>query len=335
MAAMVKHYTPTFLSSVDSAYAKGKTAGWLDFLGLSNVSVEGPFSRNLLLANFLFDDADAFLAKVKEVREIDISSPSAQVMPDNDQGSSASVSDDKDNLGLLVTRMAELAAAKNLSIKELWLDHYGAMKRITLLGGKSAVDSLRSAIEANPKLSKKKKVARLVVHPKDSEWAEEIKKTASRLYSESGMPIRVTMSSLVKHSKCCPSKWPSPGEFPLSHAACEEWQESQSYFYARRIMWVMANSFGLDVTRAAIPESSGLEYHRANDVYHFLAAMGIVPSAPFTDQLESKGIARTWDGPFPNKEYRRAGRGYIKSGVRVAYAVPEFANNGSDDNSVN
>lgn len=334
MAAIEEHYTHAFLSSVDVAYAKGKTAGWLDFLGLSNESLEGPFSRNLLLANFLFDDADAFLSKVKEVLEINITSTSSQVMPENDQRSSTSVTNDKDNLELLITRLAELAATQHLSIEELWRNHYGAMKRITRLGGKSAVDSLRSAIETNPNFSKKKKVARLVVHPKDLEWAEEINATACRLYNDPGMPIRVTMALLVKHTKCCPSYWPSAERFPLTRAACEASQESQCHFYARRIMWAMANYHGQDVTRAAIPEFSGLEYRRANDVYHFLDSIGIVPVAPFTDQLESKGISRTWVGPFPNKVYRQTGRGYIKTGVRVAYAVPDFANSVSGSISV-
>lgn len=334
MAAIVEHYTPEFLSSVDAAYAKGKTKGWLQFLGLTNAYLEGPFSRNLLIANFLFDDADAFLSKVKEVPEINISSVSAQGMPENEQRTPTSVTDDKSNQGSYITRLAELAATSNLSIKELWHKHYGAMKRITRQGGKSAVDSLRSAIEANSKLAKKKKMARLVVHPKDSEWAEEIKATACRLYNEPSMPIRVTMSSIVKHTKCCPSKWPSLGEFPLARAACEAAQESQFHFYARRIMWAMANHYGQDVSRAVIPEFSGLEYRRANDTYHFLDALGIVPVAPFTDQLESKGITRTWAGPFPNKEYRKMGRGYIKTGVRAPYTAPDFENIGSGGNSV-
>ena len=334
MAAMVEHYTHAFLSSVDVAYAKGKTAGWLDFLGLSNESLEGPFNRNLLLANFLFDDADAFLSKVKDVLEINITSTSAQVMPENDQRSSTSVTNDKDNLELLITRLAELASTRRLSIQELWRNHYGAMKRITRLGGKSAVDSLRSAIETNPNFSKKKEVARLVVHPKDLEWAEEIKATACRLYNEPGMPIRITMALLVKHTKCCPSYWPSAERFPLTRAACEASQESQCHFYARRIMWAMANYYGQDVTRAAIPEYSGLECHRANDVYHFLESVGIIPAAPFTDQLESKGISRTWGGPFPNKVYRKTGRGYVKTGVRGAYAVLDFANSDSGGNTV-
>lgn len=336
MAAMVEYYTPEFLSRADAAYAKGKTEGWLQFLGLANGYLEGPFRRNLLIANFLFDDVDAFLSKVKEGPEINISSKSDQGMPKNEQNSPTSVADDeKDNLGPHITRLAELAAISHLSIEELWQKQFGAMKRITRLGGKAAVDSLRSAIEAKLNLAKKKKVARLVVHPKDSEWAEEIKATASRLYNEPGMPIRVTMSSIVKRTKCCPSKWPSPREFPLARAACEASQESQFHFYARRMMWAMANHCGQEVTRAVIPEFSGLEYRRANDVFHFLDALGIVPVAPFTDQLESKGITRTWDGPFPKKEYPRMGRGYIKTGVRVAYAVPDFANNSSEANLVN
>lgn len=325
MAAMEEHYTPAFLSSVDVAYAKGKTAGWLDFLGLSNESLEGPFSRNLLLANFLFEDADAFLAKVKEALELESTSTSAQAMPEIDHRSSTSVTNDKDNLELLINRLAELAATRHLSIQELWLNQFGAMKRINHLGGRFAVDSLRLAIEAKSNLSKKKKVARIAVHPKDSEWAEEIKAAAFLLYNAPDMPVRITMSLLVKHAKSHSSQWPNAERFPLTRAACEASQESQCHFYARRIMWAMANHVGQEVTRAAIPEFSGLEYRRANDIFHFLDAFGVVPVAPFTDQLESKGITRTWDGPFPNKEYRKTGRGYVKTGVRVAYAVPDFA----------
>lgn len=89
-------------------------------------------------------------------------------------------------------------------------------------------------------------------------------------------------------------------------------------------MWAMARYHGKAVARSLITEDAGLEHHRATDVYHYLVSSAIVPIAPFVKQLEAKGIARDWSGPCPEKVYRKAGRGYQKTGVITAYAPPDF-----------
>lgn len=325
-AAVESHYSPTLLARLDRAYAKAKTKQWLYFLGLTKVAVEGPLSRNLLLANYLFQDAEAFLTKLAEIAAQGASvSPVVETTP-RDVNAPNHVNRTADGVGVLVERLASIAIADNLDINDLWRDHYGAMKRIAVAGSKAGIEALKKAIEQHgTKFAKKRGRSSAKAHPRDADWAEEIQKTASRLFSEAGRPIRVSFAALVRNSEFRPVAWPDTIGFPLTRAACATLQESQWHFYARRVMWAMARHHGKAVARTVITEDAGLEHHRATDVYHYLVSSAIVPIAPFAKQLEAKGIMRDWSGPCPEKVYRKAGRGYQKTSVRTTYSPPEFA----------
>lgn len=324
LASLEDHYTPEYLETVDASYRQGKTRGWLNFLGKSSVAFEGPFCRNLLLANFLFEDGSSFLKAV---------------IADSDEGQAASVAKTpihrendaavpklpESKVDTQIDRLTALAAEKGMAFDDLWQKHSGAMKKIVSLGGKEAIDKLRSAIEAYPKLPKKKKVVAAAAHPKDQEWAEAIKATAIRLYEASGKPIRVTMAALVRRTALSPSSWPDAVTFPAARAACEAAAESQWHFYARRAMWSMSRHYGKNVARTVITEDTGLEHHRVSDVCHYLINQNIVPVAPYVDQLQAKGIQLDWGGPCPDKVYRKVGRGYIRTGERAAYSPPDLS----------
>lgn len=326
-AAMESHYSPTLLARLDRAYAKAKTKPkqWLYVFGATKMAVEGPLTRNLLLANYLFQDANTFLVKLAEI-EAQCASGAAEQMSLRDTCAPIQMSPSADGVGVLVERLASTANADNLEISDLWREHYGAMKRIAVSGSKAGIEALKKAIEQHGnKSAKERKQSSAKVHPRDAEWAEEIKKTASRLYSDSGRPMRVSFATLVRNSEFRPSAWPDEIGFPLTRAACVIFQESRWHYYARRVMWAMARHHGKAVARSVITEDAGLEHHRATDVYHHLISSAIVPVAPFAKQLEAKGIPRDWSGPCPEKAYRKAGRGYQKTGVRTAYTSPEFA----------
>lgn len=327
-AALEGHYTPAFLKTVDPACAKGKTNGWLQFLGQSEQCLEAPLTRNLLLANFLFDDGASFLDTVSRTMEERAAHVSVHVSPSRDQVF-PSPDIEKCDLAQQLAQLEALAGRESLSFEDLWRKRSGAMKRIIALGGKDAITKLRSAIETCQSQPTKKRSLVLAAHPKDSKWAENLKATASRLFDDGGKPIRVTISALVKHTEYRPATWPDAAQFPFARAACESAKESQWHFYARRILWSMSRRYGKSAARTAITEDSGLEHHRANDVFHYLSTLNIVPVAPFVNQLEAKGIARDWSGPCPEKVYRKAGRGYVKTGARTAYAAPSLAGSGS------
>ena len=229
-------------------------------------------------------------------------------------------------MSLLVDRLAKIALDQNLDISDLWRDHYGAMKRIAIAGSKAGIEALKKVIERRSSKPAKKLVrSSAKVHPRDADWAEEIKKTAVRLLNDSDRPMRVSMGSLVRNTEFKPAAWPDAICFPLTRAACIEFQESQWHFYARRVLWAMARHHGKVVARSLITEDAGLEHHRASDVYHYLVSLAVIPVAPFKKQLEAKGIHLDWSGPCPGKEYRKAGRGYQKTGAITAYVPPEFA----------
>lgn len=326
--AMESHYSPTLLARLDRAYAKANTKPkqWLYVFGLTKMAVEGPLTRNLLLANYLFRDAETFLAKLAEI-EAQCTSGAAVEVPlrATDTYVPTQISHTADGVGVLVERLASIAIADNLEISDLWREHYGAMKRIAVSGSKAGIEALKKAIDQHgTKSAKNRGQSSPKIHPRDAEWAEAIKKTASRLYGDAGRPTRVSFATLVRNSEFLPSAWPDAEGFPLTHAACVTLQESQWHFYARRVLWAMARHHGKAVARTVITEDTGLEYHRANDVYHYLVSAVIVPMAPFAKQLEAIGILRNWSGPCPEKSYRKVGRGYQKTGVRTAYSPPEF-----------
>jgi len=321
---METHYTSNFLMAADSAYRQGKTRGWLNFLGQSDVALEGPLSRNLLIANYLFEEGEAFLMAVNSSKVEGGAATMLQRKPA--QAEDVAMPDFReDKLGGQIDRLATMAAEKGLVFDQLWQKHSGAMKKIASLGGKVAIEKLRSAVEAYPKLPKNGRGGVAVAHPKDQEWAEAIKATASRLYEDGGKPVRVTMAALIRGTEISPSRWPDAGSFPAARAACEAAAESQCHFYARRVMWSMSRYHGKNVARTVITEDSGLEHHRVNDVLHYLLERNVVPVAPFVDQLKAKGIHRDWGGPYPEKAYRKAGRGYVRTGERTAYSPPGVA----------
>jgi hypothetical protein len=323
-AALEEHYTPEFLEAVDASYRQGKTKGWLNFLGKSGVALEGPFCRNLLLANFLFEDGASFLKAVIAGNDEGQTAPVAKTISDR-EGDAAVPKRSVSKLDEEIDRLTDLAAEKGIAFEDLWQKHSGAMKKLVALGGKDSTDKLRTAIEAYPNLSRKKRVVAATAHPKDQEWAEAIKATAARLYGDDGKPMRVTMAALVRGTKLSPSRWPDAATFPAARAACEGAAESQWHFYARRAMWSMSRYYGKNVARTAITEDTGLEHHRISDVCHYLISLNIVPVAPYVDQLRAKGIQREWGGPSPDKVYRKAGRGYVRTGERAAYSPPALS----------
>ncbi|MCE1243671.1 hypothetical protein [Oryzomicrobium sp.] len=323
--AMESHYTPTLLAQLDRAYANGKTKRLLSFLGVTGVAIEIPLSRLLLLSNYLFQDAETFLAKLTSIQP-QVAGTTFIQPPSTGLHSAIPVNRNTDGLNTLVERLAMTAIAEDLSIKDLWRQHYGAMKRITVAGSKNGIEILKKAIDRHSsKSAQKRGRSSAKVHSRDADWAEEIKKTATRLFNEAGRPTRVSFASLVKNTEMRPVTWPDAISFPQTRAACKTLQESQWHFYARRVMWAMARHHGEAVARTVITEATGLEHHRVTDVYNYLIASAIVPIAPFTTQLAANGITRDWLGPCPGKTYQKVGRGYQKTGVRISYTSPVFA----------
>ncbi len=320
LAALEDYYTPSFLSLTDLAYSIGWTSEWLNFLGTHAHTHEAPITRTLLLANFIFSDGISFLNALNSTKE--------RSAPTNLKDTSASSNNNIQPQDKAVTnaldpkiyKLADLSASQRFSIEQLWHRHSIGTKKLARHGGAAALQKLRSTIEVCSVISEKKEAA----HPKDAEWAEQIRITAVRLYNDPGIPVRVTKSALVKKTGLLRSRWPSASKFPLTRATCEASQESMWHFYARRIMWAMSKHSGSTVALTVITRYSGLEYHRANDVCHYLASINIVASMPFVSHLEAKGIYRDWSGPCPDKVYKKVGREYVKTGARVAYVAPPF-----------
>ncbi len=237
-AAMESYYSLKLLARLDRAYAKAKTRNWFNFLGLSKEAIEGPLSRNLLLANFLFQDAESFLERLTDIETRGPHVVTLEVPPSN-MYSPTQANRATDGVTSLVDRLASIAIAENLNVGDLWRDHYGAMKRIAVVSSKAGIETLKKAIEKKSTKHTKKLVRSRpkVANARDAEWAEEIKKTAARLLSDYDRPIRLSIGSLVRNTEFKPASWPDAISFPLTRAACMEFLESQWHFYARRVLW--------------------------------------------------------------------------------------------------
>lgn len=315
LAALEAHYTPELLGAVDATYRRGATGGWLNFLGQSSSALEGPFCRNLLLANFLFQDGESFLNAVKGGGDKRQTALTAK-LPVRRADKSYVPTSPESELDEKFARLVALAGEKGIAFEDIWLKYPGAMKKIVTLGGAKAIDRLKLAIKVYPNLPSKRKVDTAVVHPKDQQWAEAVLATAVRAYNNSGKPVRVTMASLVKETGLFPNNWPDAASLPATRAACEAAAESQWHFYARRALWSMSRYYGKSVSQSLITEDTGLEHHRITDVYKYLTTLEIVPVAPFVEQLTAKGIHRNWEGPCPDKLYPKVGRGYVRVGKK-------------------
>lgn len=325
ITALEDYYTPKFLSSADLTYSKGRTNGWLNFMGHHGQTHEAPISRTLLIANFVFRNGVSFLNALNSTEERSTSTALKGISAPSNNNIRPQDRAETNALDQNIYNLADLSASKGLSIDQLWHRHSGKMKKLVRNGGSEALQKLRLTIEVCSEISEKRRANHRVAHPKDAEWAEQIRITAASIYNDPGIPVRVTMSALVKKTVFRPDAWPTASKFPLTRAKCEDSQESAWHFYARRILWAMSKHSGSTVARTVITESSGLEHHRANDVYHYLASINVVAAVPFIFHLEAKGIFRDWSGPCPDKVYKKAGRGYVKTGARVTYIAPPFS----------
>lgn len=323
LKALEDHYTPKLLSSIDPAYSKGRASQWLNFMGHHSQAHEVPIARILLLANFIFSDGISFLNALNSAKEPRAPSAAKIISASSNRDLLSQDKAEANALDIKIYKLVDRSSSQGLSFEQLWHRYSGEMKKLARHGGPAALQKLRLTIEVRSVISEKK-ASRRAAHPKDAEWAEQIRMTATRLYNDPGIPVRVTMSALVRKTQFRPETWPTASSFPLTRAQCEESQETRSHFYARRIMWAMSKHAGRTVPRSAITEYSGLEHHRANDVYHYLTSINVVVALPFISHLEAKGIYRDWSGPCPDKVYKKTGRHYVKTGKRVAYVAPTF-----------
>lgn len=314
LSAIEEYFGTALLADLDPAYRRGKTSGWFHPLSCS-AAAEAPLTRHLIFSLFLFRTADCFVAHAKAAANAAVPARGRRLRASDDGGLMCKQDGTVGDFGKerAISSLVRVARQHELSVDDLWLRHFGAMKQLVkrwplapteiakrLAGGNAGTRSSGSR-----------------PHPADREWAEAIQEAAARIYRSNDKPRRMSTSILIRETHCRPATWPTAEKFPATYAACEESKESQWHYYARRVLWAMRRCTSNTIPRSILTLSTRLEYFRAGAVYDYLRASGVPLGREATPtQLLRLGITRDWKGPCPDQVFPAVGRAYQKIGRR-------------------
>ncbi|MCC7703519.1 TniQ family protein [Janthinobacterium sp. GW460P] len=310
-----KFYGAIFLSSIDSAYKKKRLTGWFNLINERYVT-EVPLSRHLLVAHFLFRDAESFAQNAMQIR--------AGLLGDNvihekirsKTGRRANTSQPPEQTHAKRTQelMREMLRAAQgtpeCSLEILWRTNYGKMKLLTKLNPDAIVQLKSRLAKLKPRQTAPQKTA-LTPHPKDEERAKRVDEAAQRLYASIEKPSRVSRNRLERAIE-----WRPGGEATNHPSTCrmmKECLESNWHFYARRMVWAILHH--RQASPSVIKAASGVEYHRSIELYNFfqtLDASTVLTEGTIMATLARYGIDRNWQGPCPERLFFSAGRGFYK-----------------------
>ncbi|MGK5030545.1 TniQ family protein [Janthinobacterium sp. MDT1-19] len=313
------HFGAELFAKIDPAYKSGKTEHWLNIL-CAHSAVEAPLTRHLVAAYFLFRDATLFLSRAEAIlyAKPELGDPPhiLGAAPRSSNGNVESIREKRPEEELL-DELVNLAQRDHYDIAQLWRHHFSSMKRVVkLLPNASEVIERRLASAA---AKQKKDAARaLKVREqhlvRDAQWSEAIKASAVELYGENARPVRVTKNRLLQASKSkSKSSWPAGPGFPLTAAAISGNEESLWHFYARRILWTLQCLHDPHTTEHKIIALSKLEVNKFRVIMEYFS--DFVPCGGGSIQviksiLKSRGLAKNWQGPCPEREFYKAGRAY-------------------------
>ena len=325
-AAIEEHYGVEFLHRVDSAIRSGKDSQWVRSLSRSGMH-DTPLSRHLLVANFLFGNADQFLAaaqrllaesprqeKVTSVTEATTDQPAPQtqtieypttkIAPEPICIASSPLSKATSKI------VAYLEKKPESTIQHLWEQHHGAMKRLarSCALDERWLEQMRAAATSTEVPAAES----LSSSPKDLEHAKKIVAEALVQQASIEKPIRMTRSFLLRQIGWKQGNFVARERYPLTDAQLDEESESDWHYYARRITWatLKLGAEGISSRWRQI-ELSGVEYHRAQLLCSFFSALSpnrTLRTGTIVEILREYQIPRDWEGPAPDLKFRPRGR---------------------------
>lgn len=318
LSAIEDFYGEQLLANMDWAYRRGKKSGWFHIFNGKSAN-EVPLGRHLILAHFLFGEAGVFRSKLEWAKQIKLDQPvrchkrSYSVPQQVTTGMQSEVP-----INNLMGRLVQKAKECGLDIDGLWKEEYGAMKKLV----KSHPEGVKTI------------AARLVLAKRlpsngvqfgegkdqlDAKRAAAIRAAGEHLYRQPGKPKKISMNVLMRHASLRSYGWPTTTDFPQTRAACEAWKESTWHFFARRVLWTLAQFPEGTASVSKIADASGLEYHKVFAVADYFMSAGYrVTAEPFADQLKRLEIPRDWPGPCPDRKFYATGRRYVRASLRGA-----------------
>lgn len=337
LTALEGHFGREFLLATDAAYRGNKTENWLRIL-TGSAAAEVPLPRHLLIASFLFDEANEFHRFADDHKNV-IADRVAQAgesrqsikrsNPIHRQEASPPRPNRKPSVSPLhsgvVAKTAEqanvlkvLADHPEWELEDLWRHRRKAMKQ---LSGKHAdardwLDNILASGVAKSSDDSGDLVDR--VASDDVAWAARVAHAAITHYGAAVRPTKLTRNRLLKIAGWKRSRSPRHQEYPLTRQQVEAHAETDWHFYARRILYAVLTTPPSKRSLTHVYERSGLEFHRARALFeHFASVLNrTTPLRPgsIAALLIDFGVDNTWDGPDPSRPFPKAGRGYVAVG---------------------
>lgn len=326
-AALEEHFGTDFLARIDIAYRNGRDAPWLRLISECSV-FDAPIGRHLLLAHFLFGQADRFWQAVEPLPP-EITAPARPLATvsvvtlgvgtdDAVMGSPSPlyVSPTTDDASLAPEKrkiFKLLESHPEWSIDDLWRNHPGLMRQL-FRKSSDALAWLSKCLSNKTLSSRPLPPTHQAASAVDAKCAEKLKEAARAEFISTNLPTKATRNYLMRKAGW---KSPSPPDhlkYPLAHQTLETLAESQWHYYARRILWAKLTVGSAATAPSSIIIPSGLEHHRGKDLLAYFSDVSVLrPLEPGTIMaiLDECGIAKDWTGLSPNSKYYVPGRNYI------------------------
>jgi hypothetical protein len=323
-----EHFGDEFLSRVDRAHKKGKSPHW--FVMCSSYAIfEAPLSRHILLANFLYPEAELFMKAAEDAiqllqREGDALEAIVSSVKPSDQSSNTSVSvalkpkketRTKNRSEMPIrTQILEVAQKyQNDQIKNLWKCHPRLMKMF-LREDPSGLGWLQKQLDGSERvLVKSVQFASAANSEADIKWAKAFANSAIELYGSVEKPLRVTKSRIMKLSGWRGLNPVDPLRMPMAHKQLDSLPESEWHYWARRIVWALMTMECAPTSASSVRIRAGVEHQRGvvlADYFRGVRTDQVLWAGKVMDTLMEYGIDRNWQGPDLEREFYRAGRGY-------------------------
>lgn len=316
MAAIEAAFGKSLLANIDWSYRKQCTTQWLHIFDTPSV-IEASVSRHLILGAFLYEDAAALLADLRKLADQGRKQESVPSLPAKKEETIDASPARRFDPEAMLDRVVRAAKKNNLSVEALWSAEFASMKRLVrCVPGVIGIIEARLKQPADSRINRRMSKSKSMPSPEaDVAWAEMVRNAGAELHADTDKPQRITKNQLLRRASR--RVWPTVESFPLTHALCESFAESQWHFYGRRLLWTMVKYAGRSASKSMLVEECGLEIKKAGDVLDYLLKCDCRPTKEsYSLQLEKLGIPNNWKGPHPDRQYPKVGRKYVRKDLR-------------------
>ncbi|MBA9859206.1 hypothetical protein GNZ10_16880 [Ralstonia sp. 3N] len=309
---LVAQFGGDFIKRVDPAYRSDRLSGWFHML-VEYTTWKVHLGRHLLLSYFLFEDAENFLSRYRQVALAPASPVTRYSRRRTTPERRCRETPEAPSLEQSDLMQDVIDASKkipNCDLDALWREHYGLMKRL-VRQDPGALLRLQPHIERDTG-RRPKPIARapLDAHPDDALWTERLRQSVSSFYNGSERPQHGNRSRLLKRIGWARHDVALP-KFPQLDLALEAACESVWHSYIRKILWMLVQPSARTWTRSQIIIPSGVEWHRASVLVDYCEKRGIPRNATSSSVmtiLRDWQIDLKWEGPCPERVFVRRPR---------------------------